>query len=241
MYPHCAKEDTKSTVNKIIADTAKGILVVMGIGVSPCLLEDLKPTLDSIISTRCNLDMGSSRSSTPRVYSIPARGEAWSTKDFLVDGSQCQPTGDEAFIRRVEAVPLRIMFEDTSQPVESVDALSYSGIHRVVAYMRIRMHDEVAARKERARAKSPHWWDRRELVTGKFQKDEFVARVMHHLADQYDGPIGSQPTTLGLPTVLDKVGEIQPVSRNFRRLSAGTMAHVNEHGISEEEMLDVDT
>ena len=48
MYWHGAQEDTRRTVNKIIADRAMGILVVTGIGSSPCPLEDLKPTLDSI-------------------------------------------------------------------------------------------------------------------------------------------------------------------------------------------------
>ena len=28
-----------------------------------------------------------------------------------MDGAQAQPTGDEAFIRRVEAVPMKVMFE----------------------------------------------------------------------------------------------------------------------------------
>ena len=46
------------------------------------------------------------------------------------------------------------------------------------------MHDRVAAQNERAQAKSPHWWDDRELVTRKLEKDEFVARVIDLLADQ---------------------------------------------------------
>ena len=33
--------------------------------------------------------------------SMPSLGHVWGTKDFLVDGAQAQPTGDEAFIRRV--------------------------------------------------------------------------------------------------------------------------------------------
>ena len=67
-----------------------------------------------------------------------------------------------------------------------------------------------------------------------------MARVMDHLADQYDGRIGSDPPTWGFPRVADKLDEIQPVARNFRRLSVGTAAHVNEQGISDEEMSDVD-
>ena len=48
MYWHGPQEDTKRTVNKIIEDRPKGILVLTGIGASPCPLEDLKLTLDSI-------------------------------------------------------------------------------------------------------------------------------------------------------------------------------------------------
>jgi hypothetical protein len=38
MYWHGSREDTKRTVEKIIADRAKGVLVVTGIGSSPCPL-----------------------------------------------------------------------------------------------------------------------------------------------------------------------------------------------------------
>ena len=48
MYWHGAQEDSRRTLNKIIADRAMGILVLTGIGSSPCLFDDLKPTLDSI-------------------------------------------------------------------------------------------------------------------------------------------------------------------------------------------------
>ena len=59
------------------------------------------------------------------------------------------------------------------------------------------MHDRVAAKKRRAMVTSPHWWDDKMLVTGKYEKDEFVARVMDHIADQYDGPVRSEPTDMG--------------------------------------------
>ena len=171
---------------------------------------------------------------------MPAPGQAWSTKAFLVDGSQCRPTGDEAFISRIEVVPMGVMFEEKSDATESLDVLSRSEIDRVVAYRRRGMNDRVAARKERAQGKSPHWVGDRELVTGKFEKNEFVARVMDHLADQYDSPIGSDPPTWSFPRGVDKFDEIQPVAQNFRRLSLGTAAHVDEQGISDEEMSDVD-
>ena len=48
MYWHGAEEDTKRTVNKIIADGSKGIVLLTSIGSSPPPLEDLKSALDSI-------------------------------------------------------------------------------------------------------------------------------------------------------------------------------------------------
>ena len=107
---------------------------------------------------------------------------------------------------------MRVMFEEKSDPTESVDVLSHWEIDRVAACMRMGMHNRVAARKERAQAKSPHWWDNRELVTGKFEKNEFVARVMDHLADQYGGPIGFDPRTWSFLRVGDKFEEFQPVA-----------------------------
>ena len=81
------------------------------------------------------------------------------------------------------------------------------------------MHDRMAAPKERAQAKSPHWWDNQELVTEKFEKDEFVARGMDHLANQYGSPIGSDAPTCGFPRVGGKVDKFQLAAQNFQRFS----------------------
>ena len=82
--------------------------------------------------------------------SMPSPGQAWGTKAFLVDGAQAHPTGDEAFIRRVEAVPMRVMFEPKegkNQQMDGIDVLSHAEIYHVVNYMRMGMHDRVAAKK----------------------------------------------------------------------------------------------
>ena len=154
-----------------------------------------------------------------------------------------KPTGDEAFIRRVEAVPMRVMFEPkegTDQPIDGIDVLSHAEIDDVVNYMRMGMHDRVAAQKRRAMVTSPHWWDDKMLVTGKYEKDEFVARVMDHIADQHDGPVGSDPPTWGFPRVGTGSDEHQPEAANFRRLSVGIATHDDEDGISDEEKSDSD-
>ena len=172
------------------------------------------------------------------IGAMPSPGQAWGTKAFLVDGAQVQPTGVEAFIRRVEAVPMRIMFEPregTDQPMDGIVILSHAEIDHVVNYMRMGMHDRVAARKGRAMVTSPHWWDDKMLVTGKYKKDEFVARVTDHIADQYDGPVGSDPPTWDFARMGAGSDKNQADAANFRRLLVGGALHDDEDGISDEE------
>ena len=160
-----------------------------------------------------------------------------------MDEAQAQPTGDEAFVRRAEAVPMRVMFEPKEgmdQPMDGIDVLSHAKIDHVVNYMRMGMHDRVAAKKGRAMVTSPHGWDDKMSVTGKYEKDEFVARVMDHMADQYDGPVGSDPPTWDFPRMRAGIDKNLADAANFRRLSVGSMPHDDEDGISDEEKLDSD-
>ena len=238
MYWHGSLENTRRTVEKIVADRGKGILVITGIGSTPCLLEGLKSTLDSITLNEMSFRPEEELFIDAKGLSMPSPGQAWGTKAFLVDGAQAQPMGDEAFIRRVEAVPMRVMFEPkegTDQPMDGIDVLSHAGIDHVVNYMRMGMHDRVAAKKGRAMVTSPHWWDDKMLVTGKYEKDEFVARVMDHIADQYDGPVGSDPPTWDFPRMGAGSDKNQADAANFRRLSVGSAPHDDEDGISDEE------
>ena len=185
MYWHGSLDNTRRTVEKIVADRAKGILVITGIGSTPCPLEGLKSTLDSITLNEMSFGPEEELFIDAKGVSMPSPGQAWGTKAFLVDGAQAQPTGDEAL--------MKVMFEPkegTDQPIGGTDVLSHADIDDVVNYMRMGMHDRVAAKKRRAMVTSPHWWDDKMLVTGKYEKDEFVARVMDHIADQYDGPVG---------------------------------------------------
>ena len=158
-------------------------------------------------------------------------------------GRITQPTGDEAFIRSIEAVLMRVMFEPkegTDQPMDGIDVLSHTEIDHIVNYMRMGMHDRVAAKRGRAMVTSPHCWDDKMLVIGKYEKDEFVARVMDHIADQYDGPVGSDPPTLDFPRMGAGSDKNEADAANFRRLPVGSAPHDDEDGISDEEKLNSD-
>ena len=160
MYWHGSLDNTRRTVEKIVADKAKGIPVITGIGSTPCPLEGVKSTLDFITLNEMSFGPEEELFIDAKGVSMPSPGQAWGTKAFLVDGAQAQPTGDEAFIRRVEAVPMKVMFEPkegTDQPIDGIDVLSHAEIDDVVNYMRMGMHDRVAAKKRRAMVTSPHW------------------------------------------------------------------------------------
>ena len=229
-------------MEKIVADRAKGILVITGIGSTPCPLEGLKSTLDSITLNEMSFRPEEELVIDAKGLSMPSPGQAWGTKAFLVDGAQAQPTGDEAFIRS-EAVPMRVMFEpkeETDQPMDGIDVLSHAEIDHVVNYMRMGMHDRVAAKKGKAMVTSPQWWDDKMLVTGKYEKDEFVARVMDHIADQFDGPVGSDPPTWSFQRMGAGSNKNQADAANFRRLSVGIATHDDEDSILDEEKSDSD-
>ena len=138
---------------------------------------------------------------------------------------------------------MKVMFEPkegTDQPTDGIDVLSHAEMDNVVNYMQMGMHDRLAAKKRRAMVTSPHWWDDKRLVTGKYEKDEFVARVMDHIADQYDGPVGSDPPTWDFPRPGAGSDKNSVDAPNFRRLSVGRAPHDDEDGISDEEKSDSD-
>ena len=243
MYWHGSREDTRRTVDKIIADRAKKILVITGIGSSPCPLEGLEPTLESITVNEMSFSPEEQLFIDAKGLSMPSLGQVWGTKAFLVGEAQAQPMGDEAFVRRVEAVPTQVMFEPkggTDQPIDGIDVLSHAEIDNVVNYMRIEMHDCVAGTGEQATVTFPHWWDDKRLVTGKQEKVEFVARVMDHLADQYHGLVASDPPTWGSPRVGTHVDKNVSEAANFRGISLGSAPNDDEDGVSDGEKLNSD-
>ena len=102
------------------------------------------------------------------------------------------------------------------------------------------MHDGVAAKQARARVKSPHSWDDQNLITGKFTKNGFVARVMEDMAEQ-DEPVASSLAMWNFPrwgigSTPDTPFNIQ----EFLNLSAGVHTHDGDEGMTDEEMSEGD-
>ena len=236
LHVHGAHRDSERIVNKTLADRAKGVLVLTGLGSGDACGEVLRSKIDSIALNEFVFAPDEEIFMDATGTSLPSAGQAWSTYAYYVDGVQCHPTDDEALIRRIQAVPMRVMFEESNDPKVEVKTLSFDEIDRVVHYMKDRMHDRVAAKQARSRVKSPHWWDDQNLITGKFTKKEFVARVMDHMADQ-DETVGSNPPACNFPR--SGIGSKPNIPFNiqeFRKLLAGLQTHDVEDGMTDEEM-----
>ena len=208
-------------VNKIIADRAKGVLVSTGLGSGDARGEVLRSYIDSIalnefvFAPDVEIFMGATGTS------LPSPGQALSTGAYYMDGAQCHPTGDEALIRRIQAVPMRVMSGEGNDPKVEVKVLSFDEIDRVVHYMKDGMHDRVAAKQARSRVKSRHWWDNQNLSTGKCTETEFVAGMMDHMAYQ-DEPVGCNPPTCKSPTVGYQIEAQHPIqSRRIQKIIGG--------------------
>ena len=137
-------------------------------------------------------------------------------------------------------MPMRVMYEDSNNSKVEMKSLSFDEIDRVVGYMKDGMHYRGAAKQARSRVKSPHWWNDQNLITAKFVKNKFVARVMDHVADQ-DDPVGANPATWNFPhwgigSKPDTPFNIQ----EFTKSSAAVHTHDVEEGMTREEMSEGD-
>ena len=56
------------------------------------------------------------------------------------------------------------------------------------------------------------------LVTGKYKNNEFVLRVMDHIRDQYDGPVGSDPPTWDFRRMGAESDKNQPDAGKFSKI-----------------------
>ena len=133
---------------------------------------------------------------------------------------------------------MRVIFQESNDPKVEVNTLLFDGVDRLVHYMKDGMHDRVAAKQAKARFKSPHWWDDKNLITGKFAKDEFLARVMDHMAVQ-DEPVGSNPPAWNFPgSGIGSKPDTPFHIQEFRKLLAGVHTHDGGEGMTDDEMLE---
>ena len=80
--------------------------------------------------------------------SLLSPGQAWSTRAYYVDGAESHPTGDEPLLRKIQALPMRNVFEDSNNPEVKVKLLSFDKIDRSVHCMNDGVHGREAAKAD---------------------------------------------------------------------------------------------
>ena len=116
LYVHGGQRDSEPVVNKIIADRAKGVLVLTGPGSGDVRGEVLRSNINLIALNEFVFVPDEEIFMDATGTSLPSPRQAWSTHAHYVDGAQCHPTGDEALIRIIQAVPMRVMSRRARTP-----------------------------------------------------------------------------------------------------------------------------
>ena len=196
MWIHCPRWDIPRAIAKIRKDRSKAVLVVpMG-----CTEEESTrhwvASLTNMTLNKVVLPAGESVYQDAKGQPMPP--QRWPTEFHYVDGGLDQAdTTDFVCVNRIIAEPWRQCF--TVPPVdieesESEEPLTEEEWDLVQGYMDQPFHDWGNQREGKGQDKA--WWEVDSIVSGSYDGDTFVRRVLDHLSSQ-DEPIGGNPPTYG--------------------------------------------
>ena len=109
------------------ANRAKGVLVLTGLGSGEAQGEVLRSKMDSIPLKEFVFAPNEEKFMDATCTSLRSPGQAWSAHAYFVDRAQSHPTGDEALILRIQAVPKKFMFRGSNNPQVEVKSLFLGG------------------------------------------------------------------------------------------------------------------
>ena len=126
----------------------------------------------------------------------PMPPQRWPTEFHYVDGGLEQAdTTDFVCVNRIIAEPWRQCFAVSPVVIgESEDLLTEEELDLVQGYMDQPFHDWGSQREGKGQDKA--WWEVDSIVSGSYNGDTFVRRVLDHMSSQ-DEPIGGNPPTYG--------------------------------------------
>ena len=194
MWIHCPRGDIPRAVAKIRKDRSKAVLVVpMG-----CTEEestrDLVVSLADMTLNKVTLPAGDSVYQDAKEQPMPP--QRWPTELHYVDWGLGQAdTTDFVCVNRIIAEPWRQCF--AASPVEigeSEGLLTEEELNLVQGYMDQPSHDWGSQREGKGKHKA--WWEVDSIVSGSYDGDTFVRRVLEHMSSQEE-PIGGKPPTYG--------------------------------------------
>ena len=120
-------------VNKLIDDRAKKVLVLTGLGSRDACGEVQRSKIDSVALNEFVIALDEEIFMT----SLLSPGQVWSTHAyFFLDCAKSHPTGNEALIQKIQALPMRVMFEESHGPKVQVKTLLFDKIEGFVHYIK---------------------------------------------------------------------------------------------------------
>ena len=194
MWIHCPRWDIPRAVANIRKDRSKAVLVVpMG-----CTEEerarDWVVSLANMTLNKVVLPAGESVYQDAKGQPMPP--QRWPTEFHYVDGGLEQAdTTDFVCVNRIIAEPWRQCFAVSPVDIgESEDPLTEEELDLVQGYMDQPFHDWGNQREGKGQDKA--WWEVDSIVSGSYDGNTFVKRVLDHMSSQ-DEPTGGNPPTYG--------------------------------------------
>ena len=194
MWIHCPRWDIPRAIAKIRKDRSKAVLVVpMG-----CTEEESTrhwvASLTNMTLNKVVLPAGESVYQDAKGQPMPP--QRWPTEFHYVDGGLDQAdTTDFVCVNRIIAEPWRQCFAVPPVDIEesdSEDPLTEEEWDLVQGYMDQPFHDWGNQREGKGQDKA--WWEVDSIVSGSYDGNTFVQRVLDHMSSQDEPPGGNPPT-----------------------------------------------
>ena len=196
MWIHCPRWDIPRAIAKIRKDRPKAVLVVP-MGCTP--EESTRHWVASLTNMTLNkvvLPAGESVYQDAKGQPMPP--QRWPTEFHYVDGGLDQADAtDFVCVNRIIAEPWRQCFAVPPVDIEeseSEDPLTEEEWDLVQGYMDQPFHYWGNQREGKGQDRA--WWEVDSIVSGSYDGNTFVQRVLDHLSSQ-DEPIGGNPPTYG--------------------------------------------
>ena len=189
-----ARDSTPCAIAMIRKDRSKAVLVV------PMGCTEEESTRHWVVSltnmTLNNVVLPAGESVYQDAEGQPMPPERWPTEFHYVDGGLDQAdTTDFVCVNRIVAEPWRQCFAVSPVDIgESEDPLTEEELDLVQGYMDQPFHDWGSQREGKGQDKA--WWKVDSIVSGSYDGDTFVRRVLDYMSSQ-DEPIGGKSPTYG--------------------------------------------
>ena len=194
MWIHCPRWDIPRAVAKIHKDRSKAVLVVTMGCTEEESTRDWVASLTNMTLNKVALPAGEGFYQDAKGQPMPP--QRWPTQFHYLDGGLEQAdTTDFVCVNRIVAEPWRQCFAVSPADIgESEDLLTEEELDLVQGYMDQLFHDWGSQREGKGQDKA--WWEVDSIVSGSYDGDTLVRRVLDHMSSQ-DEPIGGNPPTYG--------------------------------------------